>query len=117
MGWGRYILTRRGFWDGFSTKRGYAARFRDNSEQAWATFFTKLASDWPQKMGWGQGFTAYVGTGTGIIHLAKAGKLRLLKSVGRAVRCSEGTVPFSPSLLGSSLRESVLGPGCMRLGF
>lgn len=57
-----------------------------------------------------------MGTGTGSIHLAKAGKLRLLKSVGKVVKCSEGTAPFSPSLVGSSLRESMLGPGCRILG-
>lgn len=61
-------------------------------------------------MGWGQGFIAYIGTGAGSIPLAREGKLRLLKSVGRVVRYSEGTAPFSPSLVDSSLRRSVLGP-------
>lgn len=51
-------------------------------------------------------------TGAESIPLAKEEKLRLLTSVGKVVRCSEGIAPFLPSLVDSSLRRSVLDPGC-----
>lgn len=117
--WGRYIpnLQEEGAGLAAAQERGYATRFRDGSvwtglgHLLYQTSF-RLAPE----MGRGEGFTAYMGTETGSIYLAKMGKLRTLKSVSRVVRCSEGTAPFSPSLVGSSFRGGMLGPGCRRLG-
>lgn len=116
--WERYIpnLQEEGAGLAAAQERGYATRFRDGSvwtglgHLLYQTSF-RLAPE----MGRGEGFTAYMGTETGSIYLAKMGKLRTLKSVSRVVRCSEGT---ALALSGRfQLQRGYAGPRLQEIGF